>query len=258
MFIDIDGTLTNKEKEITNYTKNVLKKATDNGIYAIVCSGRPNIYTVEKSQLSNSSNIVISDNGALIYDYINNKKIYEKPIGKETLKKVFDFAIENNVGCAFNSVSKRYKTQNCDKKAIIINSIDEIEENVTQIVLDTKVYEQIDFVKNWIEESGLLEICNCSSSVLTRKRDADEYEFDVTLKGVNKGKAMQKIMNYLNIDKSNSICFGDHINDYPMFEAANYKVAMQNGMKELKERADFIALNNYEDGLAIFIEEYIL
>ena len=65
--LDIDFTLTKSDGSISDYTKNIIKKAKEKGIYVILCSGRPNIYTVEKSKISNASPIVISDNGEMLF-----------------------------------------------------------------------------------------------------------------------------------------------------------------------------------------------
>ena len=42
IFIDIDGTLYNTEKQVTEYTKNILNIVKDKGIYVVLCSGRSN------------------------------------------------------------------------------------------------------------------------------------------------------------------------------------------------------------------------
>ena len=41
ILLDIDGTLTNDQKEITPETKRVLMKAQDQGIRLVIASGRP-------------------------------------------------------------------------------------------------------------------------------------------------------------------------------------------------------------------------
>lgn len=41
-FFDIDGTLTNSNKEITYNTINTLNNLIDNNIYVVLCSGRIN------------------------------------------------------------------------------------------------------------------------------------------------------------------------------------------------------------------------
>ena len=44
IFVDIDGTLTNDNKQISEFTKQIIKKVTENGIYVVLCSGRANAY----------------------------------------------------------------------------------------------------------------------------------------------------------------------------------------------------------------------
>ena len=116
IFIDIDGTLTNDKNEITEYTKSVIKKAVSKGIYIIICSGRTNGYVVEKSRECNASNIVISSNGAMIFDYLNNKKIFESNFNMNILEKILNYAIKFKVEATFNSTYKRYRTKMREKE----------------------------------------------------------------------------------------------------------------------------------------------
>lgn len=109
IFLDIDNTLTNSENQITGYTIEILKKVKSKGIYIILCSGRPNQYTVEKSKLCNGSNIVISENGALIYNYDLDTVLFENVISKDTLNYVLEMSIDNNIDCVLNTVYKRYR-----------------------------------------------------------------------------------------------------------------------------------------------------
>jgi len=57
---------------------------------------------------------------------------------------------------------------------------------------------------------------------------------------------------------AHTMVVGDSGNDLPLFERAGLKIAMGNGTKELKKRADWIAPTQEEDGLAVAIRKYIL
>ena len=54
------------------------------------------------------------------------------------------------------------------------------------------------------------------------------------------------------------MAFGDGANDLKMIRSVGIGVAMSNGIEEVKEAADYIALSNDEEGVARFIEEYVL
>lgn len=64
-------------------------------------------------------------------------------------------------------------------------------------------------------------------------------------------------MEILNIKKEETIAIGDDINDLSMFEQVGYKVAVDNAIDVVKEKADEITLSNDEDGVAVFLDKLI-
>lgn len=263
IFLDIDGTLTNSKKEISNYTKEIITKTKEMGIYVVLCTGRTNSYTIEKSKLTNSSNIVISNNGALIYDYEKDKVIFESPFPNDVIKKIYNFSIENQVDCTLNSIYNRYKSfETSDNDyitdATIIDSFDIIKENITQAVINSYDYEKTMKVKDYLQKEGNIIISN-TNLYFKEKNSKKAWFMDINTSNNSKGKAINILLEYLNIKKEQTICFGDQMNDYPMFEACKYSVAMINGNNELKKKATFITeFTNDEDGVAHFIEKYII
>ena len=113
-------------------------------------------------------------------------------------------------------------------------------------------------MKEYITLSPTLKIANASSIYLKRLLEGNGYFFDITNKDVSKGVAIEKVLKHLNISKENSIGFGDHINDYDLFNAVGFKVAMGNANEKLKEKADYVTLTNDENGVADFINKYLL
>lgn len=80
----------------------------------------------------------------------------------------------------------------------------------------------------------------------------------ITNKHVDKGTALETLMRYFNIEKEDTIAFGDNTIDIPMLIASGTGVAMGNAVSSVKEIADFITLSNDEDGVAEYIETYLL
>ena len=101
-----------------------------------------------------------------------------------------------------------------------------------------------------------LSITNYSESFLDNTI-SDRYRLDINNKNVSKGVAITKLLKYLNIEKENSLCFGDFINDLDMFEACEVKVAMENACDSLKEKADYITSSNNKNGVAKFLDKYL-
>ena len=65
------------------------------------------------------------------------------------------------------------------------------------------------------------------------------------------------MLEILNIANDDTIAIGDDINDLSMFEYVEYKVAVDNAIDMVKEKADEIILSNDEDGVAIYLEKLL-
>ena len=76
IFIDIDGTLRNKNKEITQRTKKAIKNVVDKGIIVVLASGRPRKYTQNVNKEAGASQYIISSNGGNVYDCKERKNLY--------------------------------------------------------------------------------------------------------------------------------------------------------------------------------------
>ena len=73
-----------------------------------------------------------------------------------------------------------------------------------------------------------------------------------------KGMAVQKILDYYHLDRSESIAFGDANNDIDMLKAVGTGVAMGNASEELKKVADDICGHVAEDGIYHYCMEHQL
>ncbi len=80
----------------------------------------------------------------------------------------------------------------------------------------------------------------------------------ITHKLADKGRAMEALTRYYGLKKEQTISFGDSMGDIPMLLASGTSVAMGNSELRVKDTADFITLSNDEDGVAEYLETYIL
>ena len=80
---------------------------------------------------------------------------------------------------------------------------------------------------------------------------------EIMNEGVNKGKAVSILCDYLNIHKDETIAFGDSYNDLSMLEYVGIGVAMDNADEYIKSRANIITDRNDNDGVAKAIYELV-
>ena len=105
------------------------------------------------------------------------------------------------------------------------------------------------------EDSGCLTHKQSSKSIDEKFIDNSTIYFDIANIDSNKGNAVNKLLKILNIKKDETIAIGDDNNDLSMFEEVGYKVAVDNAIDIVKEKADEITLSNDEDGVAVFLEK---
>ena len=263
IFIDIDKTLTNDNKKVTQKNSLAIKKAVEKGIMVVLCSGRSFSYAGMKAKEANASEYLITSNGAQIYDYNNSKSLYENPISKDTFAKLFNELRKMNIECILNTSTTRFGTKNLkrkiDKSESFFENINDIgNENILQIVVEASSFELMDKLIAEIKKYEDLVVLNLSRKYLENNRNESDYYADINNFTVNKGEGIKKFLEMFNIKKEDSLCFGDYVNDLDMFDACGFKVAMENASEELKKKADFITLSNNNSGVAYFINKYII
>ena len=80
---------------------------------------------------------------------------------------------------------------------------------------------------------------------------------EVLTYGVNKGAAIKSVCQRLNIPLSETIAFGDGLNDLEMIKLVEHGVAMENGHPTLKAQADAIAPHHDKGGVATYLTRYL-
>lgn len=264
IFLDLDGTLLNDRKEISEKNRNTIAAAINNGNYLVIATGRPvnsARKVVRDLGLTFPGCYMIAFNGAVIYDCAADRILAEKTMNIEDVEYLVTRAKES--GIYVQTYSKDYVlTEKQTKESEFYKSrtgmkvkfgemkklIQDEPHKVLLIDLDDRQKLE-EFKKNnakWAEGR-----CNCFFS--------SEKYLEYCPKDINKGWGVDYIREFLNIDVENTIAVGDAENDISMIERAYIGVAMKNGSDAIKEVADYITMNdNNEDGISEVIEKYIL
>lgn len=282
--IDLDGTMLNSYGMVTENTKQVIKNTINKGTEVIIASGRPidSIKTIAKE--IGSENYFIAGNGALIYDIKKDEIIYEKFMNKQKVLEIIKICEENSI--AYNI----YTEKTIIAKGLKYNVLYYYKENLkkeenkkTNITIVEDVYEYIKNLENekflkitvcdetksvfnsiirklrTVEDIDVLDVLHMSRKMIkqgTEDVPIEYYYTEISLKDVDKWKAIEYLANKMNISKDEIIAIGDNINDKEMIENAKVGIAMGQSTPVITEIADFVTLNNNEDGVAKALEKY--
>lgn len=261
-FFDIDGTLTNNKKEVLSSTIDALNKASELGIKLVLCSGRSNEYLLKYVSFFNNIDYLISSNGARIYDIKNNKNIFTNILNSEDIVDIYNYTNKKELCLTITSdilahINNYTPITNEDVYMRRINNIEDIiDNNLYQFIVVNNNLDKMINLENYLKNKNNLKLINYSLSYL-KKEKSDYYFFDIVSIDVSKGNAINKLLEYTNIDKEESICFGDSVNDLDMFKSCGVRVAMGNAIDELKKESDFITNSNENNGISNFFENNI-
>lgn len=278
--IDIDGTLLNKKGEITERTKEVLKRASESGVYIVLTSGRLTEKVKEFSQEIGANDYLIAENGASVVNLKTGEIEYSRYMPIEVVSHVLDVCQENNIYyMVYTSKEiivkslkymamffhKQNYNPNARIKTIIAGRdyIDTIEDPFTRLMIcdeDRAIYNGIIGKLSEIPEIDVTPVPHISNKIL--QVDGEEKEIiysyaDIAAKGANKWSAIESLIQKLGIMPSEVIAIGDNINDISMIENAGWGVAMANGSPHVRAIAKEIAPSNDDDGVAYVVEKYV-
>ena len=146
VFIDIDETLTNSQREITKETRDEIKRCVEKGIKIILASGRSRKEAMDFQEQIGTSPYIISSNGASCYDAIKAKEIYNESLKKEVVKELLEYSKRN-----------RYKLKLNYKDKLVLNeaSFPDEKDKVKTIEELEKIIEEEDIVQCVVADSDI-------------------------------------------------------------------------------------------------------
>ncbi len=261
---DMDGTLLNHEKKITEKTKQALLRLQEEGVRIVMASGRmkPRLEEYAKEiKMDQYGGFIVEANGVALYDYQNDEHTDIGWMSNKEAKEVFhwlrthwskvEIAVMGTVNVysflpEVQIESHYFNDQNPDSKRnreiIPISSIEEVNDQIAKICVCDEPH-----IINAIYES-LEEL-------------KDRYWYGRTLTTwleigplyTSKKHAVMKILEKLNIRSDEVLAFGDGENDLTMLEAF-HGVAMKNAHNLVKQRISTTTGSCDEDGIVMYLE----
>ena len=260
--MDLDGTLNNDQKVITEKTKAALMAAQKQGIRLALASARPSPGLFKERdilRLQDHQGILMSYNGGRIVDAETSKVLFETSMDleetKEVLRKLESLPVTPILddGVQFYVTDKAgYKVDyECKNNNMVCSEVPNLADFLTfapiKILMSVQPEELAQVQK---------QIADFLPESLTVVQTAAFY-LEVIPKVINKGQGIRDICKVLGISAEEVISFGDAANDIPMLEAAGMGVAMGNASEAVKQAADMVTLSNNDDGIAAALEKLL-
>lgn len=269
ILLDIDGTLTNDEKQITPKTAEALKAAQAKGIILVLASGRADVGLhafADVLDMKENNGVFVAFNGAKSLNYQTGEIYFEQAMtvdqGKRVLEHMKNFDVASCIDYGpYMLTNNAYFTIMRDGAPWHIVEY-EAHNNSFLVREEADLAAKVDWGINKILNAGQPEYLQGVWQEMLAPFEGElsamftaPFYYEFTPLGVDKSRALRETFAALGIDQSEIIAFGDAQNDRTMLEWAGIGVAMGNAVDEVKAVADYVTLSNNEDGIAAALEK---
>ena len=259
--LDLDGTLTNHDKEVTPITRQTLMRAQKDGAHIILASGRPTYGIApiaDHLEIDKYNGYVLSYNGGKIVNWQTKEELYSNHLPNNVIPILYNYVKEKGYSL-LGYAGKEIITEMPDDKYVkeesrinkmeirkVDNLLESLESNPTKLLMTGDASLMIK------AEEELAEIVGNRMDVF---RSAPFF-IELVPKGIDKAQSLNRLLELIVLSTNDMIAFGDGYNDLSMLKLAGVGVAMANAVPEVRAEADFITKSNEEDGVAFAIEKF--
>lgn len=256
--LDLDGTLTNHNKEVTPLTRQALLQVESQGTMLVLASGRPTygiMPVAECLEMPQKGGYILSYNGGKIVDISTGKELYSSHLPHDAVSLIHQYARTHRYAL-LGYVGSEIVTELPDDPYVI----EESRINKMKIRSVTNLLEAIESQPTKLLLTGEPEAMVHAEADLSKMLEGtmDVYRsalFFVELVplGIDKAKSLERLLAHLRMNRTDLLAFGDGYNDLSMLRYAGCGVAMANAAPEVRAEADYVTLSNEEDGIAHFL-----
>jgi hypothetical protein len=259
--IDLDGTLLNSAKRISDTTGAILRAARrEAGVHIVLASARPPRTVMPFYCLLDLDAPMINYNGALVYDPPSQRVLMHRPIAARTAARIVALARDIYPQVLVSGeILDRWYTDRVDpayqtetgriyEPDVVAPLSAWLNQAVTKLLLlgpDGQMARIVRALRG--EFAGQLSVVQTEGTLL-----------QIMHATVSKAQALRVVAGEIGVHRGQVMAIGDNANDIPMLEWAGIGVAMGNAPPAVQAVADHVTDHHDADGAAKAIHELIL
>ena len=263
--LDLDDTLLNDDRQITDLTVKTLQECARNGIYVVLCSGRaedailPFVRRLEIAGME-TGRFLIAINGCSIFDLHKRQNIFCRKVESEILLRANTLAeaaglrtevyTPDTIFYREETKWTRLDVDLCGLKGVAVPDYEELlQQPFTKMLIPGEPEQLLELQSILRKEFGSRAV------IFTSK----PYFLELLPPNCGKGEAVTWLADSLNIPLEKTMGFGDSMNDESLIRMTGHGVAMCNGLDAIKSIARHVTdFDNNHDGVGQFLNSYVL
>ena len=275
--VDMDGTLLDDEKNFPPGLDELLDQLEEHGIVFVPASGRQ-VWTLINMFHGRAGMTFIGENGAIVMR--DGREISSAPLDlatvRESVRLVRQYALPRpGATAAHEDAGEGSLRENfdgglvvCGKNCAYVERTDEaflaaVAPYYTRTQCVDDLVKVIDDIEQGRIDEAIIKLAVYSAGDVTALADqtlgrfARSHQFaisaanwaDLQDRGVDKGRALRALQEYLGVTPGQTAVFGDAGNDLSMIAQAEFSFAMENASADVRAAARFLAPSNNEAGV---------
>ena len=270
--LDLDGTLLDSRKNLSDRNRDALAKAAAKGILIVPTTGR--FFGMMPPAVRDLPFVryAITINGAQVYDRETDTAIVRDEIPLATALAIMEVLDRYDViydcyraNWGWMTAALQAKAEGYATDAHYLKMVREFRKPVPELKAHLRATAADGDVQKVMLFSRLVD--DACLKDITAEMNARFPEIKVTsstgnnielnISTAHKGNALKRFAEHLGLTLGNCMAFGDGMNDLTMVEAAGLGVAMDNAVPDVKRVADYVTSSNDEDGVASALDRFL-
>jgi len=257
---DLDGTLLNNNHQVSDYTKAVFRKLSDQNYLIIVATGRHHLDAMPLLKNLGCPFYLVTSNGGRIHSP-EKELLFSFDIKSESIKSILDLEIDPD----YTTVLFQENVWLSNKVNEKLNSFQE-EMNYPNKIVDFERVHDLSAIKLFFTHDHHHKLLELKDRIMKDHSEEFHYAFSLPFclefmdKSVDKSVAIARILEKEERSFEESIAFGDGFNDERMLVAAGKSLIMENAVESFKNKLPQIEVisSNEKDGVARYLSALLL
>ena len=264
--LDLDGTLLDSTLQIRRQTVDVLRRAGERGVQAMIVTGRHHTAVHVYWRELCLELPAICCNGGYVYDFRDGRALAGDPFTRAEARELLGVIRAHPVDAMLYTDEAMTHENEMPQLAATRQWAATLPETVRPRLARVASFDRV------IDEAGFLwkflVVSENPASLETFMHAAVAQGFDgvrssrthidLARPGNSKGRRLAELLARWNIPPDAVIAFGDQDNDKDMLELAGLGVAMGNSRPDVRARADWVTGTNDSDGIAEVLQRFVL
>ena len=265
--LDLDGTLLDSEKRLSESNRNALAAAAEKGIFVVPTTGR--FFGMMPPAVRDLPFVryAITVNGAQVYDRETDTAIVREELPLDKALAIMRFLD------GFDVIYDCYQDNWGRMTKAMQDKAEEYAQDPHYVKMIREFRKPYPDLKSYLAEQGrdVQKIMLFARDPAVRDTLAAELptrfdglavststfnNLEINVATAHKGRAIERFAAHFGWTLANCMAFGDGLNDLSMVKMAGTGVAMANAAPEVLAAADYVTLSNDADGVAAALRHF--